>query len=535
MPEAVTSEVPINKALDEIGPQITGGFRRPLPWIFSPRSLAVRIFLTCWIVYSVHVATNAVREIFPPLGIVDHFSFRLDEYADFHPDLFEKPGFGWHIDGNPGVSMMAVIPYFICHPIVDRVVASVNRARAASGKKEPPRYDSPWPMARQFYTEAWRRGLDVKLGLAAIIMQVLCMAPASALGVVAMFWLLRRIFGSDRTGFWLSLLYAFGTPVFYRAGILNHNMMMGHVAFIGFLILWNPGEDKRWSAGLRVFVCGAAGGLAVLLDYSGAVMLAGLFTYAVVKAWQSSRWRAIPNTVLWYAAGAAGPILFLWFYQWQCFGNFILPVEHWMPLLPGEAMHAGYQGLTLPRPHYVWLLLTDYRFGLFVTCPLFLLALAAPWLNRGWRRVVPSTEFTAMLLLSAAMLVFFGGWSSVTIQYTYGLRYLAPILPFLFVPTAVVVARLPRTLALLVGVMAVAQAWCMAMYRDIERGYGVLDTVLHVFTGGFQLPALTVFARMGLTYGDYAANGVSPLPIFALVAAVLFVVWYKPAARIVAP
>ena len=38
--------------------------------------------------------------------------------------------------------------------------------------------------------QAWRRGLDVKFGLGALIMQVLCMAPLSAFGVMAMFWLL---------------------------------------------------------------------------------------------------------------------------------------------------------------------------------------------------------------------------------------------------------------------------------------------------------------------------------------------------------
>ena len=40
-----------------------------------------------------------------------------------------------------------------------------------------------------------------------------------------------------------------------------------------------------------------------------------------------------------------------------------------------------------------------------------------------------------------------------------------------------------------IAVAAVAQAWCMAMYRDVERGLGVLDLVFRMFTGGFQLPS----------------------------------------------
>jgi glycosyltransferase involved in cell wall biosynthesis len=52
----------------------------------------------------------------------------------------------------------------------------------------------------------------------------------------------------------------------------------------------------------------------------------------------------------------------------------------------------------------------------------------------------------------------------------------------------------------------------MAMYRDVERGFGVLDPAIHIFTGGFQLPALTVLSRMS-QFSEYIGAGVSPLPI----------------------
>lgn len=504
----------------------------PKPWIFPTRGIAVRLFLTCWIVYSVHVTTNAVREIFPALAMADHFSFRVDEYANMHPDLFEKPGYGWHINANPGASMLAAIPYFLSRPVVDRIVAAVNRSRASSGQKTPPEYNSPWPMAREFYRESWRRGLDIKLGLAAAVMQAFCMAPISAMGVVAMFYLLRRVFASDRTAFWLAILYGFGTPVFFRAGLLNHNMMIGHFAILGFLIMWNPSGAAHWPEALRYFLGGLAGGAALLLDYSGVVILGGLFLYALAKTWGSnSRARTI-RCGWFYVLGTLGPVLLLWFYQWQSFGNPFLPSEHWMPTAPWEGSNQGYQGYTWPNAGIFWRLLFDYRYGLFVTCPLLLLVCFALWCNRRGNRRVPAREFTAMMLIPLALLIFFSGLSYVLGQFTFGLRYLAPALPFLFVPTAIVLARLPLRLAYLLAIAAVAQAWSMSMYRDVERGFGVLDTVLHVFIGGFQLPALTVLSRMSGPYGDYAATGVSPLPIFTLVAAILFVLWSRSAGRL---
>lgn len=476
----------------------------PVPWIYATRSLAVRLFLTCWLVYALHVATNTVREIYLALAIADHFSFRVDDYANMHPDLFEKKGYGWHIGANPGASLLGAIPYAALRPVTDRLIERINRERRASGLA-PPAYNSPWPMARAFFEESWRRGYDVKFGLAAIIMQALCMAPISAAGVVAMFYLLRRVFGSDRTAVWLAALYAFGTPVFFRTGYLNHNLMLGHLAFMGLLALWS--ERPRY------FLAGLAGGASLLMDYSGVVMLLGLFGYAIWKGWPRM------HGAIWYVIGTLGPVGLLWLYQWRSFGDFLHPGQHWMP--PVEWIDVGYQGFGWPQLDILRTLLFDYRYGLFVTCPLFLLALAAPFLKR---RGVPARELAFLLGLPAALWLFCGGISYTRLQYNTGIRYLAPVFPFLFVPAAMVLARLPVRLAYAAGVLAVAQAWCTAMYRDVERGMGVLDPMFQVLLGGFKLPLLTVLSRMP-PMQEYFAAGISPLPLFALAAALLYGVW----------
>ena len=179
-----------------------------VPWRLSPRGIAVRLFLTCWLIYTLHFATNIVREICLALAIGDRFSFRVDEYAGLHDDLFETPGRGWHIGSNPGASMAAAIPYAAFRPAIDWLAERARRERVPGG--EPPRYDVVREADRVFQREAWRRGLDLKLALGAFVMQAFCMAPSSALGVVVMFYLLRRVFGSDRAAMWLALLYAFG-------------------------------------------------------------------------------------------------------------------------------------------------------------------------------------------------------------------------------------------------------------------------------------------------------------------------------------
>jgi hypothetical protein len=496
---------------------------RITPWIYSPSGIAVRLFLTCWLVYTVHFASNIVREIYPALALGDHLSFRVDEYAHMHPDLFEKPGYGWHIGNNPGASMLAAIPYALARPIIDPIVAGVQRARQAKGQAEPPVYESPWPMAREFYQEAWRRGFDVKFGLGAFVMQSMCMAPSSALGVVVMFFVLRSLFRSDRTALWLSLLYAFGTPVFFRTGFLNHNLMLGTFAFIGFVLMWNPGGNDRWSSRWRFFFGGVAGGMAILFDYSGVVLLLALFAYGVVKQMRDASLREVMRHGLWYVMGTLGPVGLLWLYQWRSFGNPFLPGQAWMP--PVEWSDLGYQGYQGPQVDLMLRLLFDYHYGLFVSCPLFLLAVVSPLVNRRGAARMPTLELAFVLLLSAALWIFFSGSNYTRLQANTGIRYLAPTFPFLFVPSALVLARLPLRAAYFVALASVTQSWCLAMYRDVERGLGMLEPILHVFTGGLQLPFLTVLSRMGGTYGDYFARGVSPTPVFLLTAAILFGIW----------
>src|SRR5262245_36849401 len=83
------------------GKSMSSTYSGPVNLPFSRRSVALRLFATCWLVYVLHFATNTVREIYPALTLGDHLSFDLSEYLGFHPDIFEIPGRGAFINNNP--------------------------------------------------------------------------------------------------------------------------------------------------------------------------------------------------------------------------------------------------------------------------------------------------------------------------------------------------------------------------------------------------------------------------------------------------
>lgn len=491
----------------------------------TSRQIAWRLFFTAWIVYAIHFTTDIVREHYPAIALGDRLSFNLEGYCGLHPDLFELPGRGCFIGNNPGISMLAAIPYVLARPVIDPIVARVQAQRLASGQTEPPAYNTTSPNTRRFYALAWSRGLDVKLVLAAMVMQVFFMAPGSALAVVLMFLVLNSVLTTRRAAFWLTLLYAFGTPVFYRTGFLNHNLMLGHIAFAGLAVVWNPWAGTRLTRRARDILCGVAGGLTILFDYTGAVLIVGLGLYVVFKRWREDG--RIPDGIragAWYALGALGPILLLWFYQYAAFGNPFLPGQHWMP--PVQWIERGYQGYQFPpSPELLWMLLADYRFGLFVSAPVFLLALAAPYVNRRAAQRIPALELTAMLGLVIGTWLFFGGNNYTRLQFNTGIRYLACLFPFLFVPAALVLSRLRPATAYGWALAGLTVAWPLAMYRRVQSPIGVLDPIVRTFSAGFTLPSLRSLSLTSGQYGDYFIHGVSPLAVFAFAGAVLYAIW----------
>jgi hypothetical protein len=375
-------------------------------------------------------------------------------------------------------------------------------------------------MRVRFYQATRARGLDVRFGLVAAITMALCMAPLSAASVVLMFGLLGAIGMAQRRALWLSLLYGLGTPVFFRTGFLNQNLALGFMAFAAFALIWNPREMVRWRPRTRMFVAGLLGGLAFLCDYSGAILMGLLGGYAW---WRSADEVGIKEgfrRALIYAAGTLPGVLLLWQYQWASFGNPFLPPQNWMA--PVEWIDVGYKGVGGLSPELLRMLLVDPRFGLFVAMPLALLAPLALWYGRRGKGPVPLREAVVCLGLSAALVLFFGTVQYTRLQWVTGIRYLAPLFPFLFLAAVPALLRLPKLLTLPLIVVSVVISWSIAMVRSQGT---VVDNVKRAMLEGFQLPWLTVLSKMSAQYAPWLKGQPSALPWLLLGGVTVFLIW----------
>ena len=491
-------------------------------WPFSPQVTARRLFVTCWIIYGLHFATNTVREIYPALALGDYMSFDVAEYNGLHPDIFEIPGRGVFINNNPGASILGAVPYVVARPLIEKIVDHVRRVRAASPDSIP-RYNTPFPLVREFYRKATERGLDVKLGLAAAVMQSLLMAPLSAFSVVLMFRILLSLIGSVRTALFLALLYGFATPVFYRTAQLNQNLLVAHFALFAFAALWRPWDDS-WNPRPRHYLlAGLLAGWTVVLDYSGIVTVLAVALYAFIfRTWRilDPKWR---TNVLWYGSGVTCAIAVLFAYQWLSFGHPLYPAQSYMPAAAYSDL--GYRGMDWPKLDLLWKTGFSLRFGLFTSAPMLLLALYIPGWLRG-QRLLNLPELNFVLVFSLLFFLFCAANQYGRMQFNSGVRHVVPVTPFLFIVMAGVLIRMPAILATVIGILATYWSWCLAMYRDVEHGLGIAEAVVSVTRDGFRLPWLTTLDNMG--YFRSGTPSILVPMLLLLLGVVLWVLWKMP-------
>jgi hypothetical protein len=493
----------------------------------STRGIAIRLFITCWLVYGLHFATNIVREIYPALSLGDHLSFDVSEYKDLHPDILEMPGHGYFINNNPGASILGAIPYTLARPVIDRVVEDVKRTRKASGGDAAGEYKTIYPMAQEFYRKARERGLDVKFALAAWVIQAFCMAPLSALAAVVMFYILLSLTSSIRASLGLALLFAFATPILFRTAQLNQNLLVCHFALFAIAALWRPWDKRMDPRVPRYFLAGLLCGWTVVLDYSGVVVILFASIYCFL------RWSSLPSgaksrlDLLRFATGVMICAAALMVYQWMSFGHPLYPAQHYMP--PTEFSGAGYHGMTWPKMDLLWDTIFGIRFGLFTSAPLLLLAFYFPgWsVNRG--RLLGKRETICFVGFSLIFLLFCSANQYGRLQFNSGVRYIVPIVPFVFLLAAGVLLRMSRVLAVIVGTVSVYWSWCLAMYRDVEQGSGIFESIAHITLKGPRLPWLVTLDRMG--YLPVGTAPVIPMTLFAVLAALIWTLWGAKAAR----
>jgi hypothetical protein len=478
-----------------------------------------RIFLAAWIVYSAHFATNVVREHYPAFAIVDHATFRVDEYQGFHSDIFVHRD-GHSVIGNQVlVSVLAAAPLFVFDPALDALEAYRQRQIAARGIENAEYRNEDRPVSAEFFRLVRERGLDLRFGAATAVTTVFFMAPLTAWFLVVFFDLLRKrgVTAAEAGG--LTALLAFSTPLFFRTTGLNHNMFVLYFTFAAFLLLWQRRAPDGAVPRLHRLGAGLCCGLILATDYIGVVMLPVIYGYFLLPRWRTTAFAPAFRESLDLVVGSLPAVGFLLFSQWAMYGNPFLPGQYWMPnqnVYVNEGMR-GFTGLDFE------LLLQNLfhpGFGLYVWGPVLALALVPTHWYASSTLVLPRTERRFVAALFLAMLLFCSINQYARLQWNSGFRYLVPLVPLLVLALADHWVRLPRPARLALGLGAGLHSWVLTVYRETATRSWEL-----FLTEGPQLPWLRVM-RMTASPDNYWLNAWwPPVVLLAVVAVIAIAVW----------
>ena len=430
-----------------------------LPIRIARRREALRVFLVCWLVYPVFWAPYIIREHFPAMTMAEQGTLNVERYLGWTEDIFPGPVKGAFINNNPGASLTGAIPLVLLRPVLARVDAW-NQRQPRPRRREPDEGELFW--------RAVREGRGCYFLLVTLLTAAAVMAPATA-GMLA--YLCSRLIEAGipaASASLIAILCGIGTPLLFRVGGLNHNLLVADAGFTALLVLWDP-KDRPLTLP-RTFSAGLLCGYALLCDYSGIVVIA----VAALYTWQrsavnSSRVRALAG----FAAGTLPGIAVLVIYQAWAFGAFLHPSQHYMP--PTAPTAHGYRGLDWPSPTLTWALLTDLRFGLFVYSPALALAFAAPFLTR-IRYRLPKRETRLILIYFALFLLFCSANQYSWLQPLTGFRYLVPVVPGLALLGIQASQALPRRVRRLLACFSCLQMLLVATAHenDLRRTLGTL-------------------------------------------------------------
>jgi len=493
--------------------------------------LKIRLFLTCWIIFSMHFATNVVREHYPAFSLIEHGSFRLDEYAGFHSDIFRHRDGHYYIGNQVTASVIAAVPLLLFDPLLDWLQQVGERRALERGPVAKGDYDTEYPMRREFFRKVQERGLDLRFGASTLVTSVFLMAPLGGLLTLLVFEALRRRRVAERRALWLALLFGLGTPVFYRSASLNHNMFLTAAVFGSFLLLWPGFTGTPPLAWARRFWAGALAGLGLALDYAGVIPLLWLFGVLLYESSRAggarSAWRAAPAFIL----GSVPPVLFLLWSQWICFGNPFLPGQLWMPD-QNVYVEMGARGFTLPDPQIFFQNLFDLDWGMYAFAPLLALGLLPGRLARHGPRVLERPERRAVALFLLTFMLFCASNQYSRLQWNTGFRYLVPLVPFIFLQLSDHLASMKSRWLAALSVPVLLHSFVLAMvrYTPPQRGdaHAVTESWRRFLTEGVQFPWLKVVTSTPSLDLPLLRSPLFPYAVLALGAALVLAVWTLP-------
>ncbi len=440
----------------------------------TPRGIAWRIFLTCWLVYLLflnpagNLMSNAILGASVSLAERQNWQVQLavpQEAPDVAVVIRRGP-FGMPVSSvysgvPPGASLAAVPCYTVAWWLTRLLpVAWAREHPVALDATILHNVSQHVPAEFRFHTPPiiyWFQ----------LVAAALVSTTAAAGTVVLCYLLLSRLGAALWQRLTVCFTLAFGTTLFPHALAYSKDVLATFLAFAAFTLI-DLSPDARPARDRWVLPAGYLAGAAVATSYHAAVVVLFLIVYARHKY----GWTGVRSLGL----GLALPVGLLALYHTILFGAPWTTPYHFSILGPFAGHQEGFVGLTGLHGPALWGLSFSPFQGVFIYHPFLLVVLAGALLRRRpalTDEVALSLAVLTGLLLAAASSQHLGTWSGGFLGW--GPRRFVLATPFIALLLAGYLARtrsaFARGLVLLLVVVSVGPqllgaAWGGTLFPD---------------------------------------------------------------------
>jgi hypothetical protein len=353
--------------------------------------------------------------------------------------------------------------------------------------------------------------------------------PSAVTGSL-MYILCKQITGNKVRSFVVTIASNLGTMIFPFSVIFFGHQLAGSLLFAAFFLIYQLKVDPGYRRNGILLLVGFLLGFALITEYPVAPIVLILAAYYFFSLVTPGKMKRNPALVL-PALGAVIPIIVLMAYNMAVFDNpistgYVHSADPWFY----EQQNQGLVGIGLPNPKVIFFMTIHPALGLFWQSPVLLLSIIGIWYmlktpKSRAEALVAIFSFFSLLILYSGFYNWWGGW-------TFGPRYLIPMLLFLGLPLAFIPKRWFFSVVIL-GLISIIQMFIVVSTLILvpDNYYKQIENL-----GFFAYSSIYSYCLQLLLKGEFSTNlaekffnlntwiSLLPLTVVILIITIIFLV-----------